>query len=323
MRRDASEDVRTPAPAHGFGPRLCVAWAALSIAALGLGGARLAPARADAAAAEAARSSATTVAGLDHVPVAVRDLEAAAARFERLGFVLKPGRLHANGLRNRHAKFPDGTEIELITASEAGDALTTEYVAHLAGGDGPAFLALFAPDRDRLARELRAAGLRPRASDGLLFFDAGDPLRYLFFGARGASPTDRPEHFRHPNGADALVAAWLSADDLSAERRLLATVGATFAEEEVHAPAATRATVARLPYGEVLLLAGPARAGGRRIAGVTVRTRSLAAARAVLAARGGPPVAVVRTPRGASVFLPPGETAGLWIELREERERRP
>ena len=60
-------------------------------------------------AAALALAAAPIVAGLDHVPVAVRDLEAAAADYRRLGFVLKPGRPHANGIRNVHAKFADGT----------------------------------------------------------------------------------------------------------------------------------------------------------------------------------------------------------------------
>ena len=46
---------------------------------------------------------------------------------------------HDNGIRNQHAKFPDGTELELITATEARDVLTTTYVRYLASGDGPAF----------------------------------------------------------------------------------------------------------------------------------------------------------------------------------------
>ena len=69
-------------------------------------------------------ASEPVVRGLDHIPLAVNDLEASRADFEALGFVLKPGRRHENGLRNLHAKFPDGTEIELITVGAATDALT-------------------------------------------------------------------------------------------------------------------------------------------------------------------------------------------------------
>ena len=104
------------------------------------------------------------VQGLDHIPIAVNDLAAAADHYRALGFSLKPGRPHENGITNQHVKFRDGTELELITAPAARDALTTTYRRHLAEGDGPAFLALYAPVRDR-------------APDRL-----SDPLQYTFFG---------------------------------------------------------------------------------------------------------------------------------------------
>ena len=63
---------------------------------------------------------------LDHVIIAVRDLDAASAGFVRHGFRLKPGRLHANGLLNRHIKFRDGTEqnfLSPITTKPWGTAI--------------------------------------------------------------------------------------------------------------------------------------------------------------------------------------------------------
>jgi len=78
--------------------------------------------------------------GIDHIPLAVADLERATADFEALGFTLKPGRPHENRLRNAHVKLRDGTEIELITAPTATDALSSEYQNWLKGGDGPTFL---------------------------------------------------------------------------------------------------------------------------------------------------------------------------------------
>jgi hypothetical protein len=61
---------------------------------------------------------------LDHVLLATRDLDRAAAGFARLGFRHKPGRLHANGLRNRHIELRDGTSLELMTLEgRPGDLL--------------------------------------------------------------------------------------------------------------------------------------------------------------------------------------------------------
>jgi Mechanosensitive ion channel, beta-domain len=78
-------------------------------------------------------------------------------------------------------KFCDGTELELLTAPEARDDLTTLYRRHLESGDGPAFLALMA---------------RPAAPSRV------DTPVYIFFGRRNQSPTDRPNtHTRTPFSA--------------------------------------------------------------------------------------------------------------------------
>jgi catechol 2,3-dioxygenase-like lactoylglutathione lyase family enzyme len=235
------------------------------------------------------------VQGIDHVPVAVADLEAAGERYRALGFSLKPGRPHENGIRNLHAKFQDGTEIELITAPAAVDPLTRRYRAHLEAGDGPAFLALFASPGVRPEEQLTAA--RVRVPD------------YFFFGPRQASPTDRPEHFAHANSAYALTRVWLADDDLSAERRLLEALGATFRRETADFPDPIQVELAEFPQGSVALLAGVYQTvRGRRIAGITVAVRDLdaAAARAGTGAR--------RT--GSSVFVDPRIAAGYRLELR-------
>ena len=147
---------------------------------------------------------------MDHIPLAVNDLERSKSDFEALGFALKPGRPHANGLRNAHVKFPDGTEIELITAPAAVDALTSEYQSWLKGGDGAAFLGLYAPDFNALIQRLSRQGLVLDWKGGLGTFTEPADLRRLFFARRQHSPTDRPEHFAHANTAFSLAGVWLA-----------------------------------------------------------------------------------------------------------------
>jgi len=260
------------------------------------------------------------VLGLDHIPLAVTDLAGAAEHYRQLGFTLKPGRPHENGIRNEHVKFQDGTEIELITAVEARDALTTEYVRHLAKGDGPAFVSFFAPEMNRVAGYLDVEGRTYSRSAGLLSFPEIDSLRYIFFGGRNRSPADRPEHFRHANGAEGLVGVWIAGDDLTTERRLFAGVGATFTEEEVHVPETVRGVVARFPHGEVVFLPGSRQlVPGRRIVGATIRVRDLKLLQSALAKGRLRVPPVVQTRRGSSVFLGPDITHGMWLEFREER----
>ena len=241
------------------------------------------------------------VTGLDHIPIAVRDLARAADDYRALGFALKPGRPHDNGIQNQHVKFPDGTELELITAPAARDALTTTYRRHLEDGDGPAFLALFAPQRS--GEEQIGAVKLPS---------------YIFLSGRNKSPTDLPEHFAHANTAQSLVRVWLAAAGLSRERRLLAAAGATFARADVFVPDRIHATVARLQEGDVVFLPDARQlVSGRPIVGATLRVGSLDKAREILD-RGQPrPLPVVTSSEGRSVFLPPSRTHGLWLEFRD------
>src|SRR5215471_21642631 len=114
-----------------------------------------------------AQSPSPMVVGVDHVPVAVGDLDRAGERYRALGFALKPGRPHDDGIRNLHAKFTDGTEIELITAPAATDDVTRTYREHLKAGDGPAFLALFAAPDVAVERRLEDARV---SVPGYVFF---------------------------------------------------------------------------------------------------------------------------------------------------------
>jgi hypothetical protein len=246
-------------------------------------------------------SGGPAVIGLDHIPIAVRDLEAAAKTYRALGFSLKPGRPHQNGIRNQHVKFPDGTELELITAPEARDPLTTKYRRHLENGDGPAFLALFVPDNARAPRDLHPS------------------LDYLFFGPRNASPTDRPEHFAHENTASSLISVWLAGEEFSHERTLFTRLGASIVKREVNAPGRVQGEVAQFPEGEVLLLpASHQRVKGRRIVGATLRVRRLSKVRQILEAQ-RTPVTVSDVSSPASVFVAAEHTHGIWLEFRQEK----
>ena len=263
------------------------------------------------AATRAERSSAVT--GLDHVPVAVADLGAAAARYQQLGFTLKPGRPHANGITNEHAKFPDGTEIELITAPKAVDRLTTTYRRHLGQSEGPAFLSLFAPHESTLRGDLDRAHLAYTPASGLISMRPSESIGYIFFGQRNQSPTDRPEHFVHANTARALVSVWLAATDLSAERRLFEAVGATFSEDVVFVPDRTTATIARFPEGSIVMLPGKHQiVPGHKIVGMTVAVANRETARAVV---GGLRHRQTGEQDGR-LLVAPVHALGYWLEFR-------
>src|SRR5690606_8327732 len=105
---------------------------------------------------------------------------AAAESYRNLGFALKPGRPHANGIENQHVKFADGIELELLTAPAARDEVTARYRRHFEGGDGPAYFVLYAADREAAARRLSSAGLQHKRDGGLIMFPDAHLLGDLF-----------------------------------------------------------------------------------------------------------------------------------------------
>jgi glyoxalase-like protein len=123
--------------------------------------------------------------GLDHIVHAVRDLDGAAALYERLGFLVGARNRHPWGTHNRLVQLP-GFFIELVTVAEP-DKL---------GDDG--FSRLFgAYIRDFLTRQEGFSGLLLASTDATrdaaLFRDEGIAASdALHFEREGRSPDGRP-----------------------------------------------------------------------------------------------------------------------------------
>lgn len=228
--------------------------------------------------------------GLDHIPFAVKDLEAASETYRRIGFALKPGRFHENGIRNMHVKFPDGSGIELLTASRANDDMTTRYVKIIGQGEGPAYMSLHARDTEGLLRALSAGNIAVSREDGLL--KLSDPaLSFIFFVGDNRAKNDRPEHFAHANSAVAMTEVWLATDEVAAFRKLFTALGAAETREMVRLPQPVNATVFGLTNGKVVLLPKAfQRIEGRPIVGARFRVAS-----------------------GEELLLPPEAAHGMWL----------
>jgi hypothetical protein len=112
--------------------------------------------------------------GLDHIAHSVRDLDAAAALYRRLGFTVGARNRHPWGTHNHIVQLP-GFFVELVTVAEP-DKLGTDGFSRLFGNfnkaflerhEGLSFLILESRDAAADAAEFRAAGIA--ASDVLRF----------------------------------------------------------------------------------------------------------------------------------------------------------
>jgi hypothetical protein len=254
------------------------------------------------------------IAGIDHIPLAVRDLDLATMDFERLGFSIKPGRQHQTGIRNRHIKFPDGSGLELITVQQATDELTTAYLKHLKAGDGPAYVSFHVRDTAGLASALVGAGIGFEQAAGLTTFK--DPkLGFVFISADNRSPTDRPEHFAHSNGAFAMSEVWIACEDCMPLKRLLSALGATSRSVTVRVPEPTDGEAFELQNGRVVIV--PSRNQiivGRPVVGAVMSVRWPVAASP--SSTSGPADSSASSTR---TVVAPDSAHGLWLEFRVEQ----
>lgn len=266
---------------------------------------------------QAKTSASAPIAGLDHIPLAVRDLAAATETYRRLGFSLKPGRLHPNGIINAHVKFPDGSGVELITASAAVDDLTRKYRTFLETAEGPAYFSLHVRQPGAVAAALTRAEIEYKEAGVTSLLHPA--LSWMFFIGDNRSPTDRPEHFAHPNGAEAMARVWVAPGDPAPLRRMLdALGGVTSTSAVVSAPARAEATVVRLTNGEVVILpASHQLMPNRPIVGVTFRVRSVRDTVRYFEDAG---VRIDASPDALGaprVLIAPSEARGQYLEFRE------
>tara|TARA_R110000868_G_scaffold37111_10_gene131533 strand:+ start:19164 stop:19940 length:777 start_codon:yes stop_codon:yes gene_type:complete len=166
---------------------------------------------------------------LDHVTLAVSNLESAEERFSTLGFTIKEGRLHDNGLLNKHIKFKDGSAIELMTVQgEAKDDIAKTYKKFLSKQEGGIFIAFNAPF-DHVMQKAEELSLSYQVSTGnpfsyITFKNIG--LENVFFINNEMETTDTDSILTHEDKVSGIKRVWIQSSPLFTE--LLILLGASF-----------------------------------------------------------------------------------------------
>ncbi|GAB5467259.1 MAG: hypothetical protein Kilf2KO_02890 [Rhodospirillales bacterium] len=199
--------------------------------------------------------------GIDHIVIAVKDLEEAGARYERLGFTLTPPAQHPWGTANRLALFTGRCFLELLAVdrpevlarhSEALAPRSFDFgrfnqnflkqgqgasMLVLTGNDSRADAAAYAnlgghPPFDFERQATLPDGSSARVAFSLAF--ASDPglPDCGFFTCHNQEPKTfwKPQFQVHPNGAQTIAALVMAAPDPAAHSAFLSTFTGSPAE---------------------------------------------------------------------------------------------
>ncbi len=184
---------------------------------------------------------------LDHVIIAVKSLDAAAATFKRLGFTLTPRGLHEGKGTGNHCIMFGSTYIELLgIVDETGTkGRLAERVN--ARGEGAMGIAYGADDADQTYAALQAASVdaeppndlsRPLDLDGkrdivrfrnimLPKLALPDTMQFVCTHTTPELTRARREWMLHPSGAMGVAEVILVANDVAAAQRELAPASLT------------------------------------------------------------------------------------------------
>lgn len=98
--------------------------------------------------------------GIDHIVIAVNDLDQAVADYTAAGFTVTPGGQHANGeTHNALIAFSDGTYFEIIAWMNPDQANDNTWLRRLKAGEGFVDYALRVAELDVEIGRLRSEGL--------------------------------------------------------------------------------------------------------------------------------------------------------------------
>lgn len=270
---------------------------------------------------------------LNHVVIAVHDLDAAAKVYSALGFVVIPGGRHPGGTQNSNVWLSAGAYLELITPYDVNLPGGKGMAARLEKGEGALSAGLQIASAEIAARDLTAAGLKvhgPTAGTILkngethappgwwtVGFEDKVAARPVFLIQYILDPSTVPRP-THPNSASALAALLVAVSDMEKAAAAYRNIGQV-SDHEIPMPefGAVAKQVA-LKGGRILLLraADPAGTTGRLlkehgegILGVRIGVTDLDQVRSLI---GNKNVSM----NERLVLVSPENTAGVWLQFQ-------
>ena len=171
---------------------------------------------------------------IDHVTVAVSNIDDASNSYKNMGFTIKPGRIHNNGLLNAHIKMLGNTAIELMSlVGIAKDEASRKYDEVLRAGEGGAYLALTGMSPEKFSALVGEVPFRHEIIKGKLWdyviFPEGSGLEHIYLYSPNREFRDQAWVYNHPNEAKKIDKVWLEGGEKV--EKLLEVLGAQYLGE--------------------------------------------------------------------------------------------
>ena len=287
--------------------------------------------------------------GIDHVGIAVRDLEGAVRAYrDVLGFTVIPGGSFPGGIRNSAVRF-GSNYLELITVDPSQSARNkdaSDLASFLEKSEGAYFLGLHVSSAKQTADFLRARGFDVTEPEGSSTTPEGSkevqsnlwqtvgfrkpvvPADAIFFIQYADRPPKRPPQ-EHTNTASGIRSVWMAVKDIPAATKAYESVGLRAGPKLQMPQMGATGRVIAAGQGVIVLLQAADTNGtlasyllrcGEGIIGFSIEVRDLKTARALLQATTKQEFTPYPVSDGEAILIAPNFTHGVWIELFQRRQ---
>jgi catechol 2,3-dioxygenase-like lactoylglutathione lyase family enzyme len=291
--------------------------------------------------------------GIDHVGIAVRDLEAARRAYETFGFNVPPGGKHPGGTQNAFPFFEDGTYLELITFYDRQKGLGLVLAEFLDKHEGAIILGLDVSSAKQAASFLRGRGFDVSGPQGgsIMLEGMAEPppdMWWIVEFNSGIKARDFPgspiflveyektqseKHYRefsnggrlrHPNTAIGIRSVWIAVNNAAKEATVLEKAGLRFSEgksinniggDALRADAGRGAIELVQPVDPKGAVASFLAARGESILGVSIEVKNLQTVRDLIEKATKGEFATYDAAHGKSILIAPSLTHGIWLEM--------
>jgi catechol 2,3-dioxygenase-like lactoylglutathione lyase family enzyme len=272
---------------------------------------------------------------LDHVVIAVHDLDAAAKVYSALGFVVTPGGRHPGGTQNSIVSLSEGAYLELIAPYDVNLPGGKHMAERLERGEGALSAGLQVASAEGAVRDLTAAGLKvhsPRAGTILKSGETQAPTLWWTVGFEdevAARPMFLIQYIRpvppgtpHPNSAFVLSALLVCVGDIEKATAAYKAIGHVIDREIPMPEFGAAARQVALKGGSILLLRAADSAGptarrlkeqGEGILGVRIGVTDLGQARKSVGKKN------IST-KELSVLVSPENASGMWLQFQSPEQ---
>ena len=256
---------------------------------------------------------------LDHVVLAAKDLPGLEETFEKLGFHIKKGHRHANGIVNSFIKFKSGKAIELLTVENPGDETTGIYNEFLGKNEGGVFYALKTDSIEVLEKNLNILGykteLENNKSFSTLIFEKSNLTDNFFFIEYRNNIEDPVGLTEHINLSFNLISVWVYCDTPAVMENWLSKFGIDPAGSIFNPVLNIKGKSFIINRSNIRIFEG-----GNGIFGLTIECMDIFKTQSYFEKIFGRQIKVYSDEEGKSIYIKPDERLRIWIQFVQRGE---